>query len=134
MANHKIFTPELPARGAFILRILQAAMVIALVAGSLLPRALKGVTHTNGTPHRFVHMLAFAVTGGLTGLVSRSCARPALLIALGFALEIAQHLFYGGPFEWGDVRDDTAGVVTGLALVAVLVNRWSQNLEPESER
>jgi hypothetical protein len=134
VVDQKTINSDVPPRWLFLLRISLAATVVALIAGSLLPGTLKNVTHTEGTPHRFVHMLAFAVAGGLNRLLTRSWLRPALLIALGLALEVAQHLFYGSPFEWRDVRDNAAGVGSGLLFIALLLNRRFQKTEQEQGR
>ena len=127
MADQKTIPTAVPARWFFLLRTSLATTVMALIAGSLLPGNLKSVTHTEGTPHRFVHMMAFAITGALTRLTTRSWLPPALLIALGLALEVSQHLFYGSAFEWRDVLDDAVGVGTGILLIALLAyRRWQK--------
>ena len=70
--------------------------------------------------HRDVHWLAFAVTAGLVLLGAPSLRaellRGAAVAALGLGLELIQHRLYGTPFDWADVRDDAAAVLTVFLL------------------
>ena len=92
--------------------------VAGLVAGSLQPwRA--GVRH-DGTVHQALHFLAFLSTALLLALLARGGRQrfyaPLAVIALGAAIEYAQHLLYRGAFEWGDLATDGCAALAGWLL------------------
>ena len=80
--------------------------------------------------HGVLHILAFGVLGSL-GILTGSRRYRALAIAcsvaLGFLIEVFQSRLYPNAIEWGDVRDDTAGVVIFalLTLVALAILKRS---------
>ena len=63
----------------------------------------------------------FGATALLLGLLARSrsqeLAATAATIALGCAIEFAQHSIYHSRMEWRDIRDDTYGALAALALL-----------------
>ena len=70
--------------------------------------------------HLGVHWIAFAIAVFL--LLLASSTRPQEILAvisaclLGLSLEYAQHVMYGFPVEWHDVRNDWLAVLLAFAL------------------
>jgi len=93
--------------------------IVVLIVGSVLPDQAKNAIGAH-SQHRLYHLLSFGATAYLLTLIGRSNRERfyALLfvIALGTALELAQHLIFHSPFEWWDVRDDTIGVLAAAPL------------------
>ena len=73
--------------------------------------------------HRLLHLISFGTLALLLVLIVRTPNQriysTLLVIALGFAIEYAQHWIFGGPIEWWDMRDDAFGAVAAYA-----VGRW----------
>jgi hypothetical protein len=114
--------------------------VCGLVVASLQPWR-PGLRH-DGAVHDALHFLAFFSTALVLALVrgaggaggrphewgrgTHECVRhmgewaPGFaVVALGAAIEYAQHLLYRGTFEWGDLASDACA-----ALLACLVARF----------
>jgi len=93
--------------------------------GSLLPGATKELTHTTGTVHRTVHMVAF---GGIAlgvyswprRYVGKLIANGGVIVS-GALIELLQSYFYGSAYKWRDVRDDGIGVMVGCLLATVII-------------
>jgi VanZ family protein len=91
--------------------------VAGLVAVSLQPWR-PGTPH-DGTVHGVLHFLAYLSTALLLAFAARG-ARQRIhagleVVALGAAIEYAQHLLYRGAFEWGDLASDVcAALLAGL--------------------
>jgi hypothetical protein len=103
--------------------------VLCLIAGSVLPGPAKAVLGTsahlvmvNGDPqqatiqfrHRVYHFFSFGSTAFLLLLIARTRTQRLCVclatIALGLAIEYAQHWISQAPVEWWDVRDDAYAV------------------------
>jgi hypothetical protein len=96
------------------LLLITEAWLLLLVVGSLQP-ARPGPVHLF---HRELHWVAFAGAALLLFVLSRS-RRQAIwstiaVCALGFSLEILQHLIYRNSLEWWDVRDDSLAVLAAF--------------------
>jgi peptidoglycan/LPS O-acetylase OafA/YrhL len=93
--------------------------IAALILGSLMPFGAKQAIGTAGSLHRAYHFLAFGFTALLLLSAQRNRRRQLLaclaMLALAIALEVLEHLIYGQPTEWWDIRDDSFGI--GLAFV-----------------
>jgi hypothetical protein len=113
------------------LRRLAPFWVLCLVIGSLLPSDTKVLMGTHpgvrrgpnqlrvtSPEHKIFHLVAFGSTALLFLRISTDKRQERLwlfaVVALGAALEIAQHLIGGNEFEWWDVRDDTYGVLAAF--------------------
>jgi hypothetical protein len=95
--------------------------VLCLVATSLQPWR-PHAAHVADL-HRLFHLLAFGVTALLLLLIART-ARQRLyavlaVVGLGIAIECAQHILFGSPLEWWDMRDNALA-----AAMAWLVVQW----------
>ena len=102
---------------AFLARI-APFWVAGLVVASLQPwRA--GVRH-DGAAHDALHFLAFLSTALLLALIARTPRQriyaPLAVVALGVAIEWAQHLLYRGPFEWRDLASDACAALFACLL------------------
>jgi hypothetical protein len=75
--------------------------------------------------HRLAHCAAFGLLSFLLGLLSRRTpgriASLLAVIALGTAIEFAQHWIYSIPTEVGDIRDDSYGALLGMLTATLLV-------------
>jgi hypothetical protein len=106
-------------------RIIWVIWLAGVIAGSLLPGETKEFTHTTGLLHRTVHVLAFAglalgVSSWFHGWIGQFTAVTGI-IAFGVLLEVLQHYFYGGVYNWADVLDDSIGVLAGLCLGSLYI-------------
>ena len=106
---------------------------LALIVGSLSPSKFKVAVganpaqlipsaphHRASPPHRFSHIMVFAVTAALYISLARTTTGLAWgiagAVALGVGLETAQALVYHyHDFEWWDVRDDLIGTLIAAA-------------------
>jgi len=108
-----------PLKRAILARIARA-WVVGLVAVSLQPWRPGG--HHGGVVHAVLHFLAFFSTALLLAFAARGVWQriyaPMAVVALGAAIEYAQHLLYRGAFEWGDLVSDACA-----ALLACLLAR-----------
>lgn len=82
--------------------------------------------------HAVLHVLAFGVLGSLAILtISRRYKSLAIVCCVGhgFLIEVIQAHLYPDAIEWGDVRDDTLGIVVFslLTLVVLAIFRQRQN-------
>jgi hypothetical protein len=112
--------------------------IFCLIAGSFLPGTAKqalgtsaNVSLVNGhfeitaiqPSHRIVHFLSFGSTALILLLLGRKetgrLCGPLATLALGLAIEYAQHWISGAPVEWWDVRDDAYA-----ACAAWLLGQW----------
>ena len=70
--------------------------------------------------HRLFHVVSFAGIALLLVLIARTPGQKILavlaLIALGCAIEYAQHLIFRSRIEWWDMRDDALGAIMGYAI------------------
>ena len=112
-----------------------ALCIICLVVLSLYPnsrrvvlpapsRMLLSKTRASRTKrvlrHRLFHVVSFAGIALLLVLIARTPGQKILavlaLIALGCAIEYAQHLIFRSRIEWWDMRDDALGAIMGYAI------------------
>jgi hypothetical protein len=112
--------------------------ILCLIAGSLLPSAVKEALGTSANVriveghleiatiplrHRVFHFLSFGSTALMLLLIGRTPTQRLYgslgTIALGLVIEYAQHWIAPAPVEWWDVRDDAYA-----ALTAWLFGRW----------
>ena len=104
-------------------------LVIGVVVGSLLPgRMVSGVMLHDKLEHGFAYALLMA---WFAGLYRRGFYAPigGVLIALGFALEVAQGFSRTRTFDWYDLLADTVGVLAGAALALWFLGGWCQRVE-----
>ena len=87
---------------------------------SFLPETAKESLHTRGHLHRLAHLLVFC---SAAWLLMRATRRRGLRIvtfvtalALGYLVEMGQHLIYSSNVEWSDIWIDTLGSCVGLLL------------------
>lgn len=102
-----------------ILARLAVLWVSGLVVVSLQPWRPRAFRH-GGAAHDVPHFLAFFSTALLLVLIARGvrqriCA-PLAVVALGAALEYAQHLLYRGRFEWRDLANDACAALFAYLL------------------
>ena len=105
-----------------------------LVCLSMAPFEVKLHLKTMGRMHNIGHFLAFSFTALLLAwdsktLLSRTvrCCL-ALLVALG--AEYLEFYAYRNPYEWGDVRIDSAAIV----LVFLILTLWSYLRSEDNRR
>jgi hypothetical protein len=106
------------------LRLAWGMWVVGVIAVHVMPRALKHLTHSTGSPHHTLHFLAFAgVAIGASSWAPRVGEKLVVctsVIGLCAMLELLQHYFYGNAYEWADLRDDSFGAIAGsLAVPAI---------------
>jgi hypothetical protein len=112
-----------------------ALYIICLVVLSLYPKSRRVVlptpsrmllSHTRASRtkrvlrHRFFHVISFAGIALLLVLMARAPGQKIFaalaVIALGCAIEYAQHLIFRSRIEWWDMRDDALGAMMGYAI------------------
>ena len=96
--------------------------VASLVVASLQPWRPRG--HSGSFAHYALHFLAWWSTALLLLLCARTARQrlctPFAVVALGAAIEYAQHLLYRGPFEWYDLATDAFAALLALGCLAIL--------------
>jgi hypothetical protein len=121
-----------PSRAKYRTAVLIWAVI--LLIGSLQPER-PGHIHF-GILHRIIHFvgfgaLAFLATGGF-GRPSRISLFPAMASFLfGLGIEFLQHLQYGAPIEWNDVRDNAFGILVFTLSFHLLYKRQTPALRSE---
>jgi hypothetical protein len=106
---------------------------VFLTVTSLQPHRVQQFGH--GRPiHAVLHVLAFGVLGSLAILTSSRRYRSLAIVccvAHGFLIEVIQARLFPDAIEWGDIRDDTLGVVMfsllTLAVLAIFRQRQNSN-------
>ena len=102
---------------------LAAVMVAAVAWVSFLPSSDKAVLHTRGRFHSLGHLVAFSAMSFLLLRSSGSAkVRVALFcgaLALGWAIEYAEHVVFGSRLERRDILVDALGVVLGSVVALV---------------
>jgi len=127
-------------RALILLALVSWAILLTLISLSSISRFKLGLRSPNPAAqssarhnHRIAHFVAFAVLSVLMGLYSRRpSGRIACLlavIALGAAIELAQHWMFSIPTEIADIRDDSYGALLGM-LAAILFIAIRQREEP----
>lgn len=101
------------------LRRIAIIWIIGLTAVSLQPYRPPGERQT--IRHRVAHVFSFGAAALMllalgTDGKSESLAAAGVL-CLAIAIETSQHLLYKNPLEWGDVRDDTIGILIAALLI-----------------
>ena len=70
--------------------------------------------------HRLFHVVSFAGIALFLVLIARTPGQKIYatlgVIALGCAIEYAQHLIFRSRLEWWDMRDDALGAIMGYAI------------------
>ena len=104
-------------------------LVASVIIGSLIPgRTLDVVDVDDKVMHStayFVLMVWFA------GVYPRTVYPiiAAVLLVLGFSLDLLQRLTETRSFDWYDVAMNCMGVLVGLALSLLLLGGWCQRVE-----
>jgi len=108
-----------------IFGIALSTLVALITFTSFLPMADKHALHTRGRFHPLGHLLAFASIGFGAAMTPRTFRGRIVLIlcalALGFGIEVAEHLVFKISLEWPDVFMDSMGVFSGV--LAALLSR-----------
>lgn len=99
-----------------------ALVAVAILTVSLVPWEIKDALGTDGIWHRYFHFGVFAAVALAATLRARTFRSRVLMAAavllLAFATEAAEFAVYRMiEFEWFDIRDDTAGILTACAAV-----------------
>ena len=106
---------------------LAALMLSIVTAGSLMTPYYKGIFHTHGRFHAWIHVVAFGMLAFVAvGSVRSTLARISMAIAcflFGYGIEVLEAANYNAAIEWHDVLTDALGIVFATAL-ALLVSRW----------
>lgn len=110
--------------------ILGVALALLIAVGSLwpsLPQAASGMSD------KFLHFSAYAALAFLWAGAwePRAWLRVAVgLLLFGAAIELAQELFTETRSgEWLDMVANAAGIATGMAVAALMPERWARRLE-----
>jgi VanZ family protein len=112
--------------------LLGCGLVAGIVAGTLAPPSdLPRVAQV--LPDKLEHFSAYlGLSAWFAGLVGRSrrVVLAGALLVLGGALEGAQYVMHvGRAAEWLDMVANTCGVLAGLGLAAVGLDRWPAAVE-----
>jgi hypothetical protein len=108
-----------------------ALVALAILTVSLVPWEIKDALGTGGIWHRYFHFGVFAAAT-LAAVIRAGTLRSRALMAgavllLAFTSEAAEFAVYRmAGFEWFDMRDDTAGILTAFAVVE-LFRRFGGN-------
>jgi len=99
------------------------ALVIAV---SISPLSFKLKLHTVGLYHDIGHYVVYTLTGILLWVVVRRrwylrVISFAFGVGLAYGQEWAENRIYHQGFEWKDVGTDLAGLVSGFALMLLIV-------------
>jgi len=106
--------------GRKLLLTLWLLLMIAVVAGSLLPESASPMAALDrlGAPDFVLHSVAYTVLAFLPAVLIRPRRRgqyaAAAMFVLGLALEIAQLAAPGREFELVDLAANAVGVVVGI--------------------
>jgi hypothetical protein len=106
------------------LRLLFVIWVLLVIAVSITPLSFKLRLHTTGVYHNLGHYVVYTFTGIFLWIVAKRWLGRILAFAFGVALalgqEWAENRLYHAGFEWKDVKNDIAGLVTGFALMLLI--------------
>jgi VanZ family protein len=120
----------LPLRFPKLWSALGWLLVAAVVIGSLMPGPV--VAEVVDLNDKVMHAGAYcALMVWFAGFYPHR-AYPVIatgLVALGLALDLLQRLTETRSFDWYDVAMNSAGVVVGFALSALLLGGWCQRIE-----
>jgi VanZ family protein len=106
----------LAARAAFV------GFVVAIAWASLLPP--EEIPVGPAVSDKLMHAVGYALLGALAvGSGLRWPAAVALVVGIGFVLEVAQRMTGYRSFEWADLAADAAGALLGALLVTAAA-RW----------
>lgn len=115
-------------RHSWLLLGLAAFMLIAVTAGSLMTPHYKGVFHTHGRFHAWIHVVAF---GMLAFVAVRSVrSTPArIFVAIGcfvfgYGIEVLEATNSNAAIEWHDVLTDALGIVFATVLALLFSRRF----------
>jgi hypothetical protein len=97
----------------------------AVILLSISPLSMKLKLHTTGVYHDLGHYVVYTLSGILLWLVVKRWLLRILTFALGvllaFLQEWAENALYHAGFEWKDVGTDLAGLVSGFALMLLIM-------------
>jgi len=112
-------------------RAVFAAWIVILVAVSIFPVSFKLKLHTSGVFHDVGHYLVFAFTAMFLWMITEGPLARVLGFVGGavfsFSQEWAENRLYHAGFEWKDVGNDLAGLVSGFALMVLLTSLWASS-------
>lgn len=120
----------LPLRFPKLWAALGWVLVGAVVAGSLIPGPV--VAEVVTLNDKLLHAGAYFVLMVWFAGFYRHSAYPIIatvLFALGLGLDLLQLLTDTRSFDWYDVAMNSAGVVLGFILSALLLGGWCQRIE-----
>lgn len=119
----------LPLRYPALWSALGWLLVGCVIVGSLVPGQAVQTVEVND---KVLHATAyFALMVWFAGLYPDK-AYPVIatvLVALGLALDLLQMLTETRSFDWYDVAMNSAGVILGFVLSALLLGGWCQRIE-----
>jgi hypothetical protein len=99
--------------------------MVAVVALSISPLSMKLKLHTIGVYHDAGHYVVYALSGIMLWLVVKRWFLRVITFGLGvsmaFLQEWAENAIYHAGFEWKDVGTDLAGLVSGFALMLLIM-------------
>lgn len=104
-------------------------LVIGVVVGSVLPgKVVSAAMFQDKLEHGFAYALLMA---WFAGFYRRGfyVVIGGVLVALGFALEVAQGFTRTRSFDWYDLLADSVGVLVGAALAFRFLGGWCQRVE-----
>lgn len=118
------------------MRFVFALWILVLFVVSVFPVGFKVKLHTSGPLHDVGHYLAFVVTGILLWLIMKSPLSKVLGFIGGVAFVLSQEwtenwLYHAG-FEWKDVGNDVAGLISGYALMILVGALVEARMTPRS--
>ena len=107
-------------------------MLVAVTAGSLMTPHYKGVFHTHGRFHGWIHvvafgMLAFVAVGSVRSTPARIFVATGCFV-FGYGIEVLEAANYNAAIEWHDVLTDALGIAFATVL-ALLLSRRLENRE-----
>ncbi len=111
-----------------------AVWLALVIAVSISPLSFKLKLHTVGAYHDFGHYAVYTVTALLLWLAGRHWFGRMFTFSLGvglaFAQEWAENKLYHAGFEWRDIGTDLAGLVSGYALMVMIVTLMTDEGAP----
>ena len=110
---------------SILLRLGLAIWLVLVMAVSISPLSFKLRLHTTGVYHNIGHYVVYVITGILFWLITKSAYGKVFAFVLGVALAFGQewieNKMYHAGFEWKDVGTDLAGLVSGFALMLLVM-------------